>query len=355
VSELIFVEVKPMAGKEYVPQTGTSIGREGCDINIADPEVSRRHATLHSEGGVVTIEDLESTNGTFVNGERITGKRQLAEGDEVRLGATVWKLQAAPQATAAEGTGPSTAAPPQVTTARQIPVEPPTEQQAAAEPPKPPSPPPPVPGGAPAAGAPTPPAAGGPGAPTGKRGDVPAPDFAPSAIRRVVPPPGGPTVFDPGPPDRRRGSAATRVGATVFALIAVALTAAGVIAYYLVEPFADDAAGGGGEPAAVIQEYSAAIADGDGGDACDRLTEDAQEQIADEAEGDGSCEEVIELVSGFLNDEQKDDLRDIEPTDVEIDGDTATATVPEVGEQGQEEEVELVREDGDWRISNPGD
>ncbi len=57
-------------------------------------------------------------------------------------------------------------------------------------------------------------------------------------IRRVVPPPGGPTPFNaPNPAAAGRGSAARRQGATLFVTITVALTTAGVVLYYMTEPF----------------------------------------------------------------------------------------------------------------------
>lgn len=238
MSQLIFVEQKPMQGKERVPQHGATIGREGSDINLADPEVSRRHATIRVEGGQLAIEDLGSTNGTFVNGDRVQGVQSLSEGDEVRLGNTVWRVQSASQATAV-GDVPA-AAPPQVTAARQVPQEAPPEPPAptpsAPQPPAPapqaPAPPAPQ---APAPPAPQPPAPAG--SPAGQRGDVPAPDFQPSAIRRVVPPPGGPAPFDPAGAPRVRGSAATRLEASVFAAAVTALTFAGVVIYYIVKPF----------------------------------------------------------------------------------------------------------------------
>lgn len=67
-----------------------TIGRDITnDIVINDPEVSRHHARLTQTGSGYTLEDLGSTNGTFVNGQRLTGARPLANGDMVGLGETV--------------------------------------------------------------------------------------------------------------------------------------------------------------------------------------------------------------------------------------------------------------------------
>ena len=93
----------------------------------------------------------------------------------------------------------------------------------------------PVPETAPAATETAPAAApAAPAAPS--RGDVPRPEFAPSAIRRIVPV-DAPTAFTPESQAGRKGSAATRAGATVMATVVVALTTAGVILYYITEPF----------------------------------------------------------------------------------------------------------------------
>ncbi len=59
------------------------------DIVINDPEVSRHHMRITRTPGGTTIEDLGSTNGTFVNGQRVQGARALRNGDMVGLGETV--------------------------------------------------------------------------------------------------------------------------------------------------------------------------------------------------------------------------------------------------------------------------
>jgi pSer/pThr/pTyr-binding forkhead associated (FHA) protein len=62
------------------------VGRHpACDVVVADPSVSRRHAQLTFRDGVWILQDLGSTNGTTVNGERV-GRTTLQSGDVVELG-----------------------------------------------------------------------------------------------------------------------------------------------------------------------------------------------------------------------------------------------------------------------------
>lgn len=57
-----------------------------ADLRLDDPTVSYLHAVLDQLGAGWTIRDLDSTNGTIVNGRRITGERPLRHGDDLRLG-----------------------------------------------------------------------------------------------------------------------------------------------------------------------------------------------------------------------------------------------------------------------------
>jgi hypothetical protein len=58
-----------------------------CDIQLADPNVSRKHAELRQEGTTYWIVDLESTNGIEVNGKRVK-RAKLSDGDTFTLGST---------------------------------------------------------------------------------------------------------------------------------------------------------------------------------------------------------------------------------------------------------------------------
>ncbi|MBE2179917.1 MAG: FHA domain-containing protein [Chthoniobacterales bacterium] len=64
-----------------------TVGRLGDnDIALDEGSVSSRHAQVVAQDGEVTLHDLGSTNGTFVNGEQVTGRRVLNDGDEIYFG-----------------------------------------------------------------------------------------------------------------------------------------------------------------------------------------------------------------------------------------------------------------------------
>jgi predicted component of type VI protein secretion system len=67
-----------------------SLGRDlSNDIVISDADVSRRHARLVQQGEGYLLEDLGSTNGTFINGSRVTAPQTLQSGDLIKLGEMV--------------------------------------------------------------------------------------------------------------------------------------------------------------------------------------------------------------------------------------------------------------------------
>lgn len=125
----------PVPGKlfELVKDVAT-IGRDvSNDIVINDAEVSRSHARLTSQAGGYLLEDLASTNGTFVNGQRLIGPKVLNPGDVIGLGETV----------VLEYTG--MAADAGATVIAQAPMRPMEHVTAAPRAPEPPPPPPPMP------------------------------------------------------------------------------------------------------------------------------------------------------------------------------------------------------------------
>jgi hypothetical protein len=70
-------------------RTPFEIGRtREAEIFLRDPEVSRRHARLETQNGVVYLEDLKSSNGTFLNGRRLAEPLEIRAGDEIDVGTT---------------------------------------------------------------------------------------------------------------------------------------------------------------------------------------------------------------------------------------------------------------------------
>jgi len=69
------------------------IGRtEGCDINIGDPMVSSKHARITPVPDGAVLEDLNSTNGTLLNGMKVTIPSTLAVGDRIAIGNVVLEV-----------------------------------------------------------------------------------------------------------------------------------------------------------------------------------------------------------------------------------------------------------------------
>ncbi len=76
-----------VAGMEYEVGEGAVLGRgDQAEIRLEDPFASSRHARLTRQGAVIVLEDLGSTNGTYLNEELLDGPRPLHPGDRVRIG-----------------------------------------------------------------------------------------------------------------------------------------------------------------------------------------------------------------------------------------------------------------------------
>ena len=105
----------PHPGRVFeLAQDVVSIGRDVANtIVINDAEVSRRHARLTAQAGGYILEDLGSTNGTFVNGTRLLGPHLIRAGETITLAENivleVQVLHMDPDATVAVASGPVTA------------------------------------------------------------------------------------------------------------------------------------------------------------------------------------------------------------------------------------------------------
>jgi|SRR5947209_2098823 len=82
------------AGMIYDIGEGAVLGRgDAADIRLEDPFASSRHARLVVQGGIVVLEDLGSTNGTYLNDELVHGPQPLHPGDRVRIGDSEFTYQ----------------------------------------------------------------------------------------------------------------------------------------------------------------------------------------------------------------------------------------------------------------------
>src|SRR3970282_2113566 len=110
----LIVRSGPSPGTVFdVTKEVTMLGRDVTnDIPLGDAEISRQHARLTRTPGGIVLEDLGSTNGSFVTGDRLTSPRVLRSGDLVGLGENVTlTFEALVSESAATVMGPVRAAP----------------------------------------------------------------------------------------------------------------------------------------------------------------------------------------------------------------------------------------------------
>jgi pSer/pThr/pTyr-binding forkhead associated (FHA) protein len=103
MSDLILEIVEgSQAGRQLPLDSVVDVGREpSLPLHLdEDTQVSRRHARIALQGGQVLVEDLGSTNGTYVNDQPINAPRALNPGDKVRIGLTVLELRTRQQVAA---------------------------------------------------------------------------------------------------------------------------------------------------------------------------------------------------------------------------------------------------------------
>jgi predicted component of type VI protein secretion system len=203
----LIVRSGPRAGERIELVGELVVGRENADVTVNDDEVSRRHLAVRPHEDGVELEDLGSTNGTFVDGARLSAVVVVSSTAQVVLGETRLEI---------EVEEPEPEFDPSATRLRERP----PERDATIVAPVPAAPVP----DATIAGAPVPPRA----APAEPR--RPAPVAAAPAAAVGAQPFGS---FTPAPPARRRGGAATRQwGAAGVVFLVIVATAIALIVYF---------------------------------------------------------------------------------------------------------------------------
>jgi hypothetical protein len=91
VSKLVLLEPRSRKGESFTLDTEVLIGRSSsCRVVLADDTyASQLHARVHRDPEQAWVEDLGSTNGTYLNGNRLTEPHRLATGDRIAVGAAV--------------------------------------------------------------------------------------------------------------------------------------------------------------------------------------------------------------------------------------------------------------------------
>lgn len=88
------VEGTSPSGQTFELSDELTVGRgDKCHIVLDDPYASQVHARLYQRTGSVYLEDLGSTNGTYLNRRRVTTQAELHRGDRIKIGRTVLELR----------------------------------------------------------------------------------------------------------------------------------------------------------------------------------------------------------------------------------------------------------------------
>ncbi len=93
VTKLVVIQPRERKGATFTVNGEIRIGRSSaCAISIPDDTfVSTTHARLYPYDGYTVVEDLNSTNGSYVNGARLSAPRPLTRGDRLQIGSTIWE------------------------------------------------------------------------------------------------------------------------------------------------------------------------------------------------------------------------------------------------------------------------
>jgi pSer/pThr/pTyr-binding forkhead associated (FHA) protein len=93
-TKVVVVRSENQAGLDFTVTDATVLGRsDEADIVLDDPYASEFHLRLVASEGGLTLHDLGSTNGTYLNGRRVTAPTELRRGDAVQVGKTVMEVR----------------------------------------------------------------------------------------------------------------------------------------------------------------------------------------------------------------------------------------------------------------------
>ena len=93
-SRVLFVRSESQRGHEFEVTDVVVMGRsEESDVVLDDPYASEFHLRLVAQESGLMLHDLGSTNGTYVNGRRVTAPTQLRQGDTIQVGKTVMEIK----------------------------------------------------------------------------------------------------------------------------------------------------------------------------------------------------------------------------------------------------------------------
>jgi hypothetical protein len=92
--ELFAIEPADQAGRHYPLGDEITVGRAaGCQVTVDDTYVSQLHARVFTRDGQVMVEDLGSTNGTYLNRSKVSGPMVMQKGDRLQIGNTVLEVR----------------------------------------------------------------------------------------------------------------------------------------------------------------------------------------------------------------------------------------------------------------------
>jgi hypothetical protein len=93
-TELVGVEPQANAGRRYPLGDEITVGRAaGCQVTVDDTYVSQLHARVFTRDGQLFVEDLGSTNGTYLNRVKVSGPMVMQKGDRLQVGNTVLEVR----------------------------------------------------------------------------------------------------------------------------------------------------------------------------------------------------------------------------------------------------------------------